>query len=121
MQGKGGQQSLTQVFGNDQPQQPQKKEAATDFNPNKTAELPPEENPNSSDADRTFQKTMNGQLKAAKQQAIKQISHQQQAEMQAQGWKFDRQPDGNWSASPPKNGGSQSSQKQQESKKSKKR
>jgi hypothetical protein len=189
MQGVGGQQSLTQVFGNDQPQQPQKKEAArrtvrmdmdtfphpnnrepfddhpdqsspdleksyamsgkkpgdyrtdggigkpslpnkqegsedqtgNNFNPNKTSELPPEENPDSSDADRTFQKTMNGQLKAAKQQAIKQISHQQQAEMQAQGWKFDRQPDGNWSASPPKSGGSSSSMQKQESKKSKKR
>ncbi len=115
MQGVGPRPTMANAFG-DQPQQPQKKEGPEDqvgsnFDPNKT-------NPLSSDSPNVVARAAN---KAANQAQIKQISHQQQAQMQSQGWKFDRQPDGNWSASPPKSGGSQSSAQKQESKKPKKR
>ncbi len=90
MQGVGPRPTMATAFG-DQGQQ--KKEEEEPFNPNKTNVLDKDfVHPGAKERQ---------QIKQGRQDQIKQISHQQQAQMQSQGWKFDRQPDGNWYATPP--------------------
>lgn len=102
MQGVGPKRDMSNAF------EPigQKKEAATNFDPNVTVPLSPE-SPNA---------IAQTQRKSEKQAQIKQITQSQQKEMEKQGWKFQRQSDGNWSAlPPPKSGGSMPKQESADS------
>lgn len=91
MQGVGPRPTMANAFGNEQ--QPQKKETIGDQpDPNKTSIL----TPNSPNAQARAQQ---------KQQRMDQIKNvvgpQGQQSLEKDGWKFEKDPSGNWTAKPP--------------------
>ncbi len=102
MQGVGPRPTMSNAFDD----LGKKKTEDKEQDPNKTVEIP--RTPTDLDAvERQFSADMRAKKKAANQETIKQISQQQQGEMQKQGWKFTRHPSGNWQATPPPKEGMQ--------------
>jgi hypothetical protein len=102
MQGVGPRPSLSTAFGNE-------KQEDLDLDPNKTAVLPPDQRPNSDEAEKQFNANQLAQKKAAeaerRKQNIEKIktvhSPAGQKALEKDGWKITRQAGGNWSALPP--------------------
>lgn len=97
MQGVGPRPTMATAFGDEGDNQDQKKNPDSTFNPNKTVALSPT-SPNV---------VAREKMKADRQASIKQISQQQQQQMAQDGWKFEKDPSGNWMAKPPRLGESE--------------